>query len=102
MELPLANTPISSPAATGGAGTHFEQHVAAYWLAQLLVNGIPPILVNSGVVEVHFQTERHGWYTDDFLIECVGADTAKLAGQVKRSFSVSATDEDCSRTISDF
>jgi hypothetical protein len=102
MELLLANTRISSPAATGGAGTHFEQHVAAYWLAQLLVNGIPPILVNSRVVEVHLQTERLGWHTDDFLIECVGATTAKLAGQVKRSFSVSSTDEECSKAISDF
>jgi hypothetical protein len=26
---------VSSPASTGGAGTTFEQHVGAYWLAQL-------------------------------------------------------------------
>lgn len=36
---------ISSPSSTGGAGTFFEQHVGAYWLAQLLVRGIPPIPV---------------------------------------------------------
>jgi hypothetical protein len=30
---------VSSPAATGGAGTFFEQHVDAYWLALLLVRG---------------------------------------------------------------
>ena len=35
---------VSSPTSTGGAGTFFEQHVDAYWLAQLLVRGIPPIL----------------------------------------------------------
>jgi len=34
---------VSSSAATGGAGTTFEQHVGAYWLAQLLVRGLPPI-----------------------------------------------------------
>ena len=34
---------ISSPASTGSAGTYFEQHVDAYWLALLLVRGIPPI-----------------------------------------------------------
>lgn len=55
----LSDRPISSPASTGGAGTSFEQHVGAYWLAQLLVRGIPPILIDT-VSEVTFQTERLG------------------------------------------
>ena len=78
----------SNPASTGEAGPFFEQHVAAYWLAQLLVRGIPPILTETNVSEVHFQTEHLGWHTDDFLIvcECPGeASVRKLAGQVKRS-----------------
>ena len=58
----------SSPVSTGGAGIFFEQHVAAYWLAQLLVRGIPPILIEMLVAEVHFQTEHRGWHTDDFLM----------------------------------
>ena len=37
-----ADVRVSSPAATGGAGTVFEHHVGAYWLAQLLVSGKPP------------------------------------------------------------
>src|SRR5438309_9423465 len=53
----------SSPASTGGAGTAFEQHVDAYWLAQLLVRGIPPILHDCAVVEVHLQTAHLGWQT---------------------------------------
>lgn len=95
---------ISSPASTGGAGTFFEQHVAVYWLAQLLVRGIPPILIQTSVAEVHFQTELLGWHTDDFLIVCEGPDAAnrKLAGEVKRSFTVSATDEKCKQTIQNF
>ena len=95
----------SSPASTGGAGTFFEQHVAAYWLVQLLVRGIPPILIETTVKEVHFQTEHLGWQTDDFLIVCERSDRAtfrKLAGQVKRSFTVSAADDDCKSTIQDF
>src|SRR5437764_13085398 len=85
-------TSVSSPAATGGAGTTFEQHVGAYWLAQLLVRGIPPILIDSMIAEVSFQTERLGWKTDDFLIICdrTAAATRKLAGQVSRNFTVSA------------
>ena len=95
----------SSPASTGGAGIFFEQHVAAYWLAQLLVRGIPPILTETIVSEVYFQTEHLGWHTDDFLIVCKRPGEAavrKLAGQVKRSFTVSAANEDCKSAIQDF
>lgn len=95
---------ISSPASTGGAGTFFEQHVAAYWLAQLLVRCVPPVLIETTVAEVHFQTEHLGLHTDDFLIVCGrhGAVNQKLVGQVKRSFRVSASDEECKKTIQDF
>ncbi len=95
---------VSSPTATGGEGTFFEQHVAAYWLAQLLVRGIPPILIDTVVAEANFQTEHLGWQTDDFLIVCerAGAGPQKLAGQVKRSFTVSAADDECKQAIQDF
>ena len=95
----------ASPASTGGAGTFFEQHVAAYWLAQLLVRGIPPILIQTTVEEVHFQTEHLGWHTDDFMVVCDCSGSVikkKLVGQVKRTFTVSATDEECKKTILDF
>lgn len=95
---------VSSPVATGGAGTFFEQHVNAYWLAQLLVGAIPPILQDCSVVEVHLQTEVLGWHTDDFLIvgESAPGQQRKLAGQVKRSFTVSATDQECKKAFQDF
>lgn len=95
---------VSSPISTGGGGTHFEQLVNAYWLAQLLVGGIPPIVTKGRVAVVHFQTERLGWNTDDFLVEVdvgLGA-RRRMAGQVKRSFTVSAADEECSKAITDF
>lgn len=95
---------VSSPASTGGAGTFFEQHVVAYWLAQLLVRGIPPILRDCIVEEVKLQTSDIGWKTDDFLIigESGSGSQRKLAGQVKRTFTVSATDEDCRKTVQAF
>jgi hypothetical protein len=95
---------VSSPAATGGAGTFFEQHVNAYWLVQLLVGAIPPILQDCSVVEVHLQTEVLEWQTDDFLIvgESAPGQQRKLAGQVKRSFTVSATDKECKKAFQDF
>ena len=95
---------VSSPISTGGEGVFFEQHVAAYWLAQLLVRSIPPILTDTGVTEVHFQTEHLGFNTDDVLVVCAraGAATARLVGQVKRSFTVSAADDECKKAIGDF
>lgn len=95
---------VSSPLSTSGEGVFFEQHVAAYWLAQLLVRSIPPILTDTGVTEVHFQTEHLGFNTDDCLVVCAraGAANARLVGQVKRSFTISAADDECKKTIGDF
>src|SRR5262249_40581477 len=95
---------ISSSASTGGAGTIFEQHIGAHWLSLLLVGAIPPIMHDCTVTEVHFQTERLGWQTDDFLV--VGENGAgirrKLVGQVKRSFTVSSVDEECKKAVTDY
>ncbi len=94
----------SSPSSTGGAGVFFEQHVAAYWLAQLLVRAIPPVFVRTQISEAHFQTEHLGWNTDDFLVVCEAPDGTrhKLVGQVKRGLRISATDDDCKKFINDF
>ena len=95
---------IAVPTSTGGAGTFFEQHVAAYWLAQLLVRCMPPILTKTIVSKVHFQTGHLGWHTDDFLVVCEspGLTDRKLAGQVKLGFTVSAANKVCRTTIQDF
>lgn len=95
---------MSSPAATGGAGLVFEQHVGAHWLALLLARAFPPILRDCTVAEVHFQTERLGWNTDDFLVvgENGSGTPRKLLGQMKRSFTVSAADDECKKAIRDF
>ncbi len=96
--------PTPSPAATGGAGYIFEQHVDAYWLGLLLVRAIPPILIDCTLEEVCLQTRHLGWQTDDFLV--VGRNGSgqqrKLAGQVKRQFTVSAKDTECKKTIHAF
>lgn len=95
---------ISSPDATGGTGTFFEQHANATFLALLLVGGFPPILTDCQLEEVHFQTEHPGWKTDDVLL--VGLNGAgerrQLAGQMKRTFTVSSKNEDCQKTFIDF
>jgi len=95
---------VSSPAATGGAGSVFESSVGAYWLAQLLVGAIPPILIDCSVDQLHFQTEHLGWHTDDILVvgRSSGGAIRKLAGQIKRTFTISSSDEDCKDTILDF
>ncbi|HEY3863700.1 MAG TPA: hypothetical protein VGO59_17635 [Verrucomicrobiae bacterium] len=91
----------TSPLATGGAGVYFEQHVGAAFLALLLVRGIPPILPNCQLREVHFQTRHRGWNTDDLLLVGIGAGEKQVqfAAQIKRSFKVSRNDEDFQKTI---
>jgi hypothetical protein len=95
---------VSSPVATGQGGAFFEQHVDAAFLALLLVRGIPPILTDSQIVEVSFQTERLGRETDDVLLSCQTVDgrTRRLNGQVKKAFTVSASNEACVNTFRDF
>jgi hypothetical protein len=95
--------PVSSPASTGGEGTFFEQHVNAYCLALLLVEAIPPVFLRTTITEVSFQTEHLGWATDDVLLGArTGAgELRRLAGQVKKTLTISASDEDFSDAITD-
>jgi len=90
--------------ATGGGGTVFEQHVNAAFLSILLVRGIPPIIHDCALQEVHFQTKHLGWQTDDTLLVGVRADGGlrKMAIQIKRSFTLSANNEDCQKAFRDF
>ena len=92
---------ISSPIATGGGGDQFEQHMAAFALGLLLVRATPPILTDTSVVEVHLQTGHLAWRTDDILLVGETSDRRrrKLAVQVKRTFTISANNEDCRKTI---
>jgi hypothetical protein len=102
---PASGVPIvSSPASTGGAGTFFELHVVAYWLAQLLVRGIPPVLLDSTVVEVHVQTEHLGWHTDDVLVVAENSSglRRRLIGQVKQTVIISSSNEEFAKTVADF
>lgn len=98
------STRVSSPEATGGPGNVFEQHVDAVFLAILLVGGVPPVFTKCRVRELHFQTEHHGWRTDDLLAVTVdgAGNDHKLIAQVKRTFTVSSSDDECNKTISAF
>jgi hypothetical protein len=94
----------SSPSSTGGSGTFFEQHVDALFLALMLVRGIPPILKDCQIEEVHLQAEHLDWSTEDLLIiGRTGSDVRRrLAAQVRRSFTISATDDDCRKAFTRF
>jgi hypothetical protein len=78
--------------------------VNAACLTLLLVRGIPPILTDCQLEEVHFHTEHLGWKTDDaLLVGLNGAGERRwLTGQMKKSFTVSSKDEDCQKTFIDF
>lgn len=94
---------VSSPNATGGGGTHFEQHVDTVFLALLLVRGIPPIFTDCTVAVVHLQAERLGWKTDDLIVECeTGSGSRRqLVAQVKQTVTVSSSNDEFKKTIVD-
>lgn len=94
----------SSSIATGQAGAFFEQHVGAYFLSLLAVKAIAPVVADSVLDAVHFQTGHLGWSTDDLLL--VAADKTGLkhniAAQVKRQFLISASNQESKKTIAGF
>jgi hypothetical protein len=96
-----STTMPSSPTGTGGAGIFFEQRVGAAFLAYLLVRGVPPFLKNCQIDKIHFQAGHLGWRTDDLVV--VGRQTdgeeCKAAIQVKQSFALAASNEDCVETF---
>jgi len=69
-----------------------------------LLGSIPPVIHNTNVVEVAFQVGHLGWKTDDLLLtgETSDGSRRKLVIQVKRSFSITASDEECSQTFCNF
>ena len=75
--------------------------MAAFALGLLLARATPPILTDTSVVEVHLQTGHLAWRTDDILLvgETSDGRRRKLAVQVKRTFTISANNEDCRKTI---
>lgn len=91
---------IASVISTGG-GVVFEQHVGAAFLALILTKAFLPVHSNSIPTRVHFQAKRMGWNVDDLIVEGIDSKGVphKLAAQVKRSFTVSETDEDCVATF---
>ena len=92
---------VASVISTGGGGGDFERHVGAYFLALLLTKSFTPIFSDSAPVRVHFQAKRLGWCIDDMVVETQSeaGQSHKIAAQVKRTFTLSATDEECKKTI---
>lgn len=96
----MSDPPVTSPIATGGAGTFYEQRVGASLLAVLLVRGTPPFLERSALRRVSFQTRRLRYATDDILLvaEDVAGDRRAVV-QCKRVLTVTRSDKEFVETI---
>ena len=94
---------VSNPAATGSAGPAFKTKVAAACLTLLLTRGAPLCLGTGTLRSVHLQAGHLGlgWRTDDLLLEAANAvgESMKAALQVKRAFTLSASDAECVQTL---
>ena len=67
---------VVNPAATGGAGTHFEHRVDAFFLGLFLTRGIPPFMPQCIIEAVHLQSGHLGWATGS----CSGRSTRTGCG----------------------
>src|SRR5277367_3772500 len=92
--------PVTSPVATGGAGTFYERRVGGALLAVLLVRGTPAFLERCALRRVSFQTRRLGYATDDILLvaDDAGGERRALV-QCKTSLAATQSDEDFVETI---
>ncbi|HUB66891.1 MAG TPA: hypothetical protein VL981_05340 [Candidatus Methylacidiphilales bacterium] len=92
---------LTNPASTGNAGPAFETVVGAAFLATLLVRGAPLALGAGTLDAVHFQAGHLGQATEDFLLEATtpSGQRDKALVQVKRSFVLSETNDECVQTV---
>jgi hypothetical protein len=97
----MSITPTASVISTGGGGNVFEQNVGAAFLTLLLTRSFLPIYSDSVAERLHFQAKRLNWNIDDLVIDSKSSDGTnhKLCAQIKRTFVVSAKDEECVATF---
>lgn len=92
---------VASVISTGAAGTAFEHQVGASFLCLVLTGTYVPIFPNSIALKIHFQAKRLGWNVDDFVVEAIAGGTTRhtIAVQVKRTFTLSESNEECCKTL---
>lgn len=95
----MSQSKPASTELTGGAGFTYEDTVDAYYLAQLL--GRERAAAQAGVVmSVAVQQQGQGNPMDDLVVEFDDAGTKRvLSLQIKRSITVSTSDDDFSAII---
>lgn len=82
---------LSSPASTGGLGTHFENRVQASFVVLMLTGGFAPCLSAWPITKIKVQGKYQNFDTDDLIVytKQPGTDRqAKLLGQIKHSISI--------------
>lgn len=93
---------VSNTISTGGGGGEFERRVGAFFLTLLLTSSFAPIFPTAIPRRVHFQARRFGWMIDDVVVETSteAGQVHHLCAQIKRTFTLSASDDECRATIS--
>jgi len=99
--VPTSNN-VASTISTGGAGTTFEHQVSAAFLASVLTQTFIPVFSSAVATKLHLQVGRLQWKTDDFVVEALEQGTVRrlLAAQVKRTFTLGESNEDCREVFS--
>jgi len=94
---------ISNPFSTGGGGVNFEVHVQACFVALMLAGGYAPCLPLRPIRKIKLQGRHADYETDDVIIFAGspnGSDQYKLLGQIRRSITLSAGNQDFGKVLS--
>jgi hypothetical protein len=93
---------VSSPEATGGAGTNFEYDVAAILLSRLLRGADIPVGLHAPLARVAFQQSNEGYPLDDVVAwspEDKNGTEPSIQIQVKRHIKVIASDSEFNKVV---
>ena len=97
----MASKKLSNPISTGGGGPVFESHIQSSFCVLMLTQGVAPCLPSWPIIEVNLQGKIDGYETDDLIVtvESNNNEQRKLLGQIKRSISVTESDNDFKEVI---
>ena len=93
---------LSSPASTGGLGTHFENRVQSSFVVLMLTGGFAPCMETWPITKIKLQGRYQNFDTDDLIVytKQPGTDRqAKLLGQIKHSISITKGNKEFGEVI---
>lgn len=92
---------VATPESTGGAGSHFEGRMQAFFAVLMLCDGELSIIPHAKIVKLQFQVGAEGFGTDDLCICLKDSRERAIRAlvQIKRSVQYVPSNEDFKKML---